>query len=55
LGKADGTALLPAAEPFLFGREALGAIRVRIWMNGMAAEQTKNPNPLKAKLGSRGF
>jgi hypothetical protein len=54
-GKADGAAFLPAAEPFPFDREDLGAIRVRIWMNGMAAKQTRNPNPLKVKLGSRGF
>jgi hypothetical protein len=41
--------------PFPLGREALGAIRVRIWMNGMAAERVENPNPLGMKLGNRGF
>jgi hypothetical protein len=24
-------------------------------MSGMAAEQARNPNPLKTKLGSKGF
>jgi hypothetical protein len=54
-GKVDGEAPLPTAEPFPFCREALGAILVRIWMNGMVAEQTRNPNLWKAKLGSLGF
>jgi hypothetical protein len=36
-------------------RDALGAILVRIWMSGMAAERAKNPNPVGMKLGSRGF
>jgi hypothetical protein len=37
------------------GRDALGAIRVRIWMSGMVAERAENPNPVGTKLGSRGF
>jgi hypothetical protein len=36
------------------GQDALGAIRVRIWMSGMVAEQTRNHNPMATKLGSRG-
>jgi hypothetical protein len=41
--------------PFLFCREALGAIRVQIWMTGMAAEGVWNPKSMGVKLGSRGF
>jgi hypothetical protein len=41
--------------PFPFCREALGAIRVRIWMNGMAAERFWNPKSVGVKLRSRGF
>jgi hypothetical protein len=41
--------------PFPFYREALGAIRVQIWMNGMAAEGVWNPKSVGAKLRSRGF
>jgi hypothetical protein len=44
-----------ALFPFPFCREALGAIRVRIWMNGMAAERVWNPKFVGAKLRSRGF
>jgi hypothetical protein len=44
-----------APFPFPFCREALGAIWVRIWMNGMAAEGLWNPKSMGAKLGSRGF
>jgi hypothetical protein len=46
---------LSEAAPFPLGRDALGAIRVRIWMSGMAAERAKNPNPTGTKLGNRGF
>jgi hypothetical protein len=48
-------ALFPFPFPFPFCREALGAIRVRIWMNGMAAERVWNPKFVGAKLRSRGF
>jgi hypothetical protein len=41
--------------PFPLGRDALGAIRVRIWMSGMVAERTRNPSPVGTKLGGRGF
>jgi hypothetical protein len=41
--------------PFPLGLDALGAIWVRIWMSGMAAEQAENPNSMGTKLGSRGF
>jgi hypothetical protein len=54
-GKAGGAASLSEAAPFPLGRDALGAIRVRIWMSGMAAERARNPNPVGTKLGSRGF
>jgi hypothetical protein len=54
-GKAGGAAFLSTAAPFPLGRDALGAIRVRIWMSGMVAERAENPNPLGTKLGSRGF
>jgi hypothetical protein len=37
------------------GRDALGAIRVRISMSGMVVERAENPNPMGTKLGSRGF
>jgi hypothetical protein len=53
-GKAGGSASLLEAAPFPLGRDALGAIRVRIWMSGMVAEQTRNPNPAGMKLGSKG-
>jgi hypothetical protein len=33
----------------------LEAIRVRIWINGMAAEEVWNPKSMGANLGSRGF
>jgi hypothetical protein len=46
---------LSAAAPFPLGRDALGAIRVRIWMSRMVAKRAENPNPLGTKLGSRGF
>jgi hypothetical protein len=42
------------AAPFPLDRDALGAIRVRIRMNGMVAERAENPNPLGTKLGNRG-
>jgi hypothetical protein len=48
-------ASLSTATPFPLGRDALGAIRLRIWMSGMVTEQAANPNPLGTKLGSRGF
>jgi hypothetical protein len=54
-GKAGRAASLSAATPFPLGRDALGAIRVRIWMSGMVAERAENPNPLGTKLRSRGF
>jgi hypothetical protein len=54
-GKAGGAVSLSTAAPFPLGRDALGAIRVRIWMSGMVAEQAENPNPLGTKLESRGF
>jgi hypothetical protein len=41
--------------PFPLGWDALGAIRVRIWMSGMVVERAENPNPVGAKLGSEGF
>jgi hypothetical protein len=53
-GKAGGSASLPEATPFPLGRDALGAIRVRIWMSGMVAERTRNPSLVGTKLGSRG-
>jgi hypothetical protein len=53
--KADGAASLSAAAPFPLGRDALGAILVRIWMSRMVEEQAENPNPLGTKLRSRGF
>jgi hypothetical protein len=37
------------------GWDTLGAIRVQIWMSGMVAERTRNPNPMETKLGSGGF
>jgi hypothetical protein len=37
------------------GWDALGAIRVQIWMSGMAAERAENPNSVGTKLGNRGF
>jgi hypothetical protein len=37
------------------GRDALEAIRVRIWISGMVAERAENPNPMGTKLGNRGF
>jgi hypothetical protein len=43
------------AAPFPLGRDALGAIRVRIWMSGMVAVRAENPNPLGTKPGNRGF
>jgi hypothetical protein len=43
------------ATPIPLDRDALGAIRVQIWMSGMAAEQMRNPNPMGTKLGSKGF
>jgi hypothetical protein len=54
-GKAGGAASLFEAAPFPLGQDALGAIRVRIWMSGMVAERAENPNPVGMKLGSRGF
>jgi hypothetical protein len=36
-------------------RDALGAIRVRIWMSGMVAGRAENLKSVGAKLGSRGF
>jgi hypothetical protein len=51
-GKAGGAASLFEAVPFPLGRDALGAIRVRIWM---AVERAENPNPVGMKLGSEGF
>jgi hypothetical protein len=54
-GKAGGSTSLPEAAPFPLGRDALGAIRVRIWMSGMVAERTRNPNPVGTKLGRGGF
>jgi hypothetical protein len=44
-----------ALFPFSFCREALGAIRVWIWMKRMVAEGVWNPKSMGAKLGSRGF
>jgi hypothetical protein len=46
---------LSEAAPFLLGQDALGAIRVRIWMSGMVVERVENPNPMGTKLGRRGF
>jgi hypothetical protein len=54
-GKAGGSAPFPEAAPFPLDRDALGAIRVQIWMSGMVAEWTRNPNPVGTKLGSGGF
>jgi hypothetical protein len=54
-GKAGGAASLSAAAPFPLGQDALGAIRVRIWMSGMVAERAEDPNPLGMKFGSKGF
>jgi hypothetical protein len=54
-GKAGGAASLPVAVPFPLDRHALGAIRVQIWMSGMAAEQARNPNSMGTKLGGEGF
>jgi hypothetical protein len=53
-GKVGGSTSLPEAAPFPLGRDTLGAIWVRIWMSGMVAERTRNPNPVGTKLGSGG-
>jgi hypothetical protein len=37
------------------GWDALGAIRVRIWMSEMVAERAENPKYVGMKLGSRGL
>jgi hypothetical protein len=43
------------AALFPLGQDALGAIRVQIWMSKKVAERAENPNPMGTKLGSRGF
>jgi hypothetical protein len=55
LGRFAGAPSSFEVAPFPFCREALGAIRVGIWMNGMAVVGVWNPKSMGVKLGSRGF
>jgi hypothetical protein len=42
-GKAGEVASLSMAAPFPLGQDALGAIRVWIWMSGMVVEASGKP------------
>jgi hypothetical protein len=55
LGKGAGAAPPPTAAPLPLCRGALGAILVRIYVNGMAAGGARNPNLVRRSSQARGF
>jgi hypothetical protein len=55
LGKDDGMPSSSEAAPFPFGQDALGSIRVQIWMNGMAAEEGRNRKSAGRSLRAEEF